>query len=68
MSKAKENAFKKSDYELLFNDTPEYFAVSNAKMVFEGQFVRFICFDENNNYKEDHWYPIIKIHRIKKYS
>ena len=66
--KAKENAFMKSDFELTFNDSPEYFLVSNAKMMQEQALVRFICFDENNKFKEDVWFPIAKIHRIKRYA
>lgn len=68
MSKAKENAFKKSDYEILFKDSAEYFLVPNAKMIQEGAFVRFLCFDDQDKYKETHWYPIANIHRLKVYA
>lgn len=67
MSKAKENQMKKSDFEILFSDSPDYFLVENAKMIQEDKFVRFICFDENDNLKKDSWYPIINIHRITRY-
>lgn len=66
MSKAIENATKKTDFEILFKDSPGYFAIKNAKMIQEGAFVRFICFDEDM-FKEEHWYPIQNIHRIKSY-
>lgn len=67
MSKAQENAMKKADYELLFKDSSEYFSVLNAKMIQEGAFIRFICFNEQDKFKENHWYPIANIHRIKSY-
>jgi len=66
-SKAKVNAFKKADYELLFKDSSEYFLVENAKMIQEGLFIRFICFDLDNKFKANEWYPIANIHRIKSY-
>jgi hypothetical protein len=66
-SKVQENQLLKSDYELLFKDSAEYFGVFNAKMIQEGQFIRFICFNEDNTYKETVWYPIQNIHRIKSY-
>jgi len=67
MSKAKENQMKKSDYEITFKDSPEYFVVANAKMIFENQMVRFICFDDDSKFKEEHWYPMVSINRIKRY-
>lgn len=67
MSKAKENSFKKADFEILFIDSPEYFLVSNAKFIQEQAFVRFICFD-GDTFKEDIWFPINRIHRIKRYA
>lgn len=66
MSKAKERQLQKHDYEIMFNDSPEYFLVENAKMFTEGAFVRFICF-EGDAYKEEYFYPLMKIHRIKRY-
>ena len=62
-----DKCLEKHHYEILFKDSPEYFAVKNAKMIQEGSFVRFICFD---GFKplEDHWYPINNIHRIKRYT
>lgn len=62
--------YKKSYYEILFKDSSEYFAVHNAKMIQEGLMVRFVCFDSKEefaNYKEDIYYPIANIYRIKKY-
>ncbi len=35
----KEKSMKKYDYEIMFNDSPEYFAVLNARMIQEGNFV-----------------------------
>lgn len=67
MSKAKDNAFKKYDYEVMFDDSPEYFLVANAKMLQEQNFVRFVCFNDDNSFKEDIWFPIRKVHRIKRY-
>jgi hypothetical protein len=67
MSKAKENQMKKSDFEISFQDSPEYFLVENAKMIQEGNLFRFICFDESYNYKEDVWLPMVNVHRVKRY-
>lgn len=63
----KEKHLKTHDYELLLVDSPEYFVVKGAKMIFEGPCVRFICFDEAGNYKENIWFPMSRIHRIKRY-
>lgn len=67
MNKAQENAWKKSNYEITFNDSPEYFLVKNAKMIFEHNMIRFICYDDSNIFKEDVWYPMINVHKIKRY-
>ncbi len=67
MSKAKEKQMKKSDFEISFQDSPEYFLVENAKMIQEGNLLRFICFDENDKFKEDLWYPMINVYRVKRY-
>jgi len=67
MKTAKENQMKKSDFEISFQDSPEYFLVENAKMIQEGNLLRFVCFDENDNYKEDVWYPMINVYRVKRY-
>lgn len=67
MSKAFDNMMKKSDYEVSFNDSPEYFLVANAKMIFERSVVRFICFTEEDKWKEEIWYPLSNIYRIKRY-
>ena len=64
----KDRSLQKHDYEILFNDSPEYFAVENAKIVFEGNMVRFICFSEDNTPKWDEWYPLCRIHRIRRYA
>ena len=66
--KNEKNYIKNHDYEILFNDSSEYFIVLNAKMIQEGDFVRFICFDDEDNYKCDEWYPLCKIHRVKRYK
>lgn len=67
MSKAKLNQMKKSNFEISFQDSPEYFLVENAKLIQEGNLIRFICFDKENKYKEEIWYPMINIYRIKRY-
>ncbi|MBD3195606.1 MAG: hypothetical protein GF317_11150 [Candidatus Lokiarchaeota archaeon] len=67
MNKAKEKQLKKSDFEILFRDSSEYFLVENAKMIQEGNLLRFICFDENDKFKEDIWYPMLNIYRVKRY-
>ena len=67
MSKAKDNMMKKSDFEVLFKDSPDYFLVENAKIMFEQGMVRFICFTEADNWKEEVWYPMCNIYRIKRY-
>jgi hypothetical protein len=66
MNEAVDKSYRKSDFEILFKDSPEYFAVKNAKMYTEGPLVCFVCFDDDK-YKETHWYPLCNIHRIKKY-
>lgn len=55
----------KHDYQILFKDSPEYFLVPNSRMIQEDKFVSFVCFDDNDNYKERQWYPISNIYRIK---
>jgi len=67
MNKAKERQMLKSDYEVTFRDSSEYFLVENAKMIQEAGLVRFLCFD-GDNFKEDIWYPILNIYRIKRYA
>lgn len=61
-----EKKYRTYDFELLFNDSPEYFVIKSARMIQEGYFIRFICF-ENKKVEHDEWYPIQKIHRIKRY-
>lgn len=68
MSKAKEKQMRKSDFEISFQDSPEYFIVENAKIIQEGNLIRFLCFDENDKFKEDIWYPMINVHRVKRYG
>jgi hypothetical protein len=68
MGIANTKATEKSDFELLFVDSPSYFCVYNAKMIFEGPMVRFICFNMKDELKEEQWYPIARIHRIKRYA
>ena len=53
--------------EILFQDNADYIIVKCAKMIQEGNLIRFICFDTNNNWIEDIWYPMINIFRIKQY-
>ena len=64
---SKSKGLLKHDYEILFNDSADYFIAENAKMTQEGSLIRFICFDENGEFKEDVWYPMVGIHRIKRY-
>jgi len=68
MGKALDNRNKKHDYEIMFLHSPEYFVVTNCKMIFENQMLRFICYNEDNSYKEDIWFPYISIYRVKKYA
>lgn len=68
MSKALDKRNEKHDYEIMFLDSPEYFVVTNAKMIQEFGMLRFICFDEKDKWKEDVWYPYAKIHRVKRYN
>jgi hypothetical protein len=67
MGKAKEHMYLKADFEILFKDSPDYFLVENAKMLQEDNLIRFIGFDENNKLKEETWFPINNIFRIKRY-
>lgn len=64
---AYDKATRINDFEILFNDSPEYFLVENARMIQEGKLIRFICFDNDLAFDHDEWYPISKIHRIKRY-
>jgi hypothetical protein len=65
MSTEKEKQLKKSDFSILFIDSPEHFLVERAKVIFEGPMVRFICFDEFDKVCKNIWYPILRIHAIK---
>lgn len=67
MGKAREKQMLKNDYEITFHDSPDYFLVENAKMIQESTLVRFICFDTDDKFKEDIWFPLINIQRIKRY-
>lgn len=67
-NRAKQNAMKKSNFEILFKDSAEYFAVSNAKMFTEGPYTRFVCFNEDNTFSHNEFYPTNDIHRIKAYA
>lgn len=65
-TRVKARQLLKHDYEISFNDSPEYFLIENAKMIQEKNMVRFICFD-GSDFKEDVWYPMANIYRIKRY-
>lgn len=66
MGKAKDHQMFKSDFEILFKDSPEYFLIENAKMLIEGPLVRFLSFKKDEIYS-DTWYPLENIFRIKRY-
>ena len=68
MSRALDRRNEKHDYEIMFLDSPEYFVVTNAKMIQEYGMLRFICFNAEDKYKEDIWYPYSKVHRVKRYG
>lgn len=55
----------KFDYEILFQDSPEYFVVKNSRMIQEENLVRFVNFEEDR-YIGDEWYPIQHIYRIRR--
>jgi len=57
---------QKHNFQILFKDSPEDFWVDNARMLIEGTFVRFIVF-ENDEYSHDQFYPVMHIHRIKRF-
>ena len=67
VSRAKQKQMEKSDFEVLFKNSPDYFVVQNAKLIFEESAARFICFD-GDVFKEDVWFPYVNVHRIKRYS
>lgn len=67
VSKAKQKQMEKSDFEVLFKNSPDYFVVQNAKLIFEENAARFVCFD-GDVFKEDVWFPYVNVHRIKRYS
>lgn len=56
---------EKHDFQILFKDSPEAYWVGNARMLIEGDFVRFVVFKEDV-YDHDEFYPTIHIHRIKR--
>jgi hypothetical protein len=65
MNTPAEKANRKSDFELLFKDSPQYFAVLNARMIQEGALVRFVCFDNQDRYDKDVMFPLANIFRIQ---
>lgn len=70
LSTAEKKSTEKFDYEILFKDSAEYFVVKNSKMIQEGAFVRFLSFEDSlpiSKLREEQWYPIVNIHRIKRY-
>jgi len=52
MDTAEKKQKRKSNFEISFNDSPEYFIVKNAKMIMEDPVVRFMVFD-GDGLKED---------------
>ena len=57
----------KHSFQILFKDSPEAYWVENARMLIEGDFVRFVVF-EKDIYSHDEFYPTQHIHRIKRYA
>lgn len=57
--------WRKSDFEILFKDSPECFGVENARMFQECALIRFVTFDGDKP-KDDVFFPIENIHRIKR--
>jgi len=55
----------KRNFEILFRDSSEKFFVFNARMFNEAGLIRFICFNDDETYKECIYYPLINIYRIK---
>lgn len=68
MPKAKENAWKKHDYEIKFVDSPESFVVENCKMIQEAHCFKFICFNNAHEYVKTLWFPYCQIHQVAKYE
>jgi hypothetical protein len=55
---------RKSDFEILFKDSPEHFGVENARMILAPGWVVFHVF-EGDKYLRQEMYPTQHIHRIK---
>ena len=56
---------RKSDFEILFKDSPDYFGVQNARMILAvNGWVVFHVFD-GDKYLRQEMYPTQHIHRIK---
>jgi len=55
----------KSNFEILFKDSPDYFAVFNARLILAPNgWVIFYVFDGDRFVRQE-MYPIQHIHRIK---
>ena len=54
-----------NNYEIQFQDSPEYFYVNNAEMIQEGSMVRFDRFNESGDKTDVVWFPMIHIFKIK---
>lgn len=52
-------------YEILFQDSPEYFYLENARMFCVDGLLAFRIF-EGMKCVEEHYYPMVSIHRVKK--
>lgn len=56
---------RKSDFEVLFKDSPDYFVVRNARIILAvNGWVLFHVFD-GDQYIRQEMYPTANIHRIK---
>ena len=56
----------RSNFDILFKDSPEYFRVSNARMILaDNGWVVFHVFD-GSLYSHQEFYPSANIHRIRK--
>jgi hypothetical protein len=66
MARAKKESEMKGTFSILFKDSPEYVSIENARLLVESGLVRFMVFDDEDNFIEDIWFPLINIFRIQR--
>lgn len=52
-------------YQILFQDSPEYFTHHNARMISMDGLLMFRTFTEDGELEDCYYYPMVNVHRIK---